>query len=92
MPKWTLDVDFIFDTYTQCTALITTMASQSNWTALNLKRKTSAGKTVGYNADTHWEWANLADVLAKITAVSSMAGFSGAAVKYAKGDPFEDTV
>jgi hypothetical protein len=92
MPKWTLDVDFIFNTYTQCTALITTLASQPSWKQLNLKRVVSAGKTTGYNADTHWEWANLSDALAKITAMSAMAGFSGATVKYATGEPFEEPV
>lgn len=90
--KWTLDVDFVYNTYTQCTALITMLASQEAWKALNLKRVVSAGKTTGFNADTHWEYAALADALAKITTLSAVAGFSGAAVKYAKGDPLEDTV
>jgi len=90
MPKWTLDVDFVYNTYTQCTALITTLASQAAWKALNLKRVTSAGKTVGFNSDTHWEYAQLADALAKITALVAIAGFTGAAVKYATGEPLEE--
>ena len=89
MPKWTLDVDYEFPTYTQCTALVTTFSAQTQWKNLAVVRHVTAGKTIHFAVDSDWEYANLSDALAKITALSAIAGFTAATVKYATGEPLE---